>query len=242
MIATEDVNVSEGVAVCRACGKVWRLSELARSVEDEAADCAAGREPPAGCQVIDHGNQTVILASARTWSAWGLAAATVFWNSIVSIFLLMAGGALYTHLVGPLPSWYPIGGSTPVNVNGTATTVATMSLGMAIFLCVFLTPFVMIGAGLIAYTLHAAFGRVEVTLRGSEAWVFTGLGSIGWRRPFNPAKVTTARIKNSTWEVNGEPQKMIVITADKDVKLGMFLPDTRRLWLAGVLRKVLLNP
>ena len=117
-----------------------------------------------------------------------------------------------------------------------------MSLGPAIFLCAFMTPFALVGAGLIGYTLHAMFGRVEVTLRGSEAWVFTGIGRIGWRRPFNPAKVTTVQVKNSILEVNGEPHRMVVITADKDVKLGMFLPDTRRLWLAGVLRKVLLNP
>ncbi|MBL8761910.1 MAG: hypothetical protein JNL50_11480 [Phycisphaerae bacterium] len=242
LIPSDSVNVGEGVAVCRECGKVWRLSELAKSAEDEAADRAAGGEPPPGCSIRDHGVETVIGASARSASAWGLALAAVFWNSLVSVFLTIAGGGLYSHLVGPLPSWYPVGGSTPVNVNGTSTTVATMSLGMAVFLCVFLTPFALAGAGLIGYTLHAIFGRVEVVIRGSEAWVFTGIGRIGWRRPFDPARVATVQVKVSTWEVNGEPQRMIVMTAERDVKLGMFLPDTRRQWLAGVLRKVLLNP
>jgi hypothetical protein len=175
-------------------------------------------------------------------SALGLGVMAVFWNSIVSVFLAMLIGSLYTHLVGTLPSWYPIGGSTPVHGPGTSTTVAGMSWGMTIFMLLFITPFVMIGAGMILATVFMTVGHVEVSLRGHEASVFSGVGPIGWRRSFDPAKVTSILVRDSTYQVNGQPQTRIVLTADRDIKVGIFLSDTRRQWLAGVLRKLLLNP
>lgn len=242
-IANTDINIAEGVALCRACDKLWKLRQLAADPEDGAADAAANAPPPSGCSIRDQthnfSSETVISASCRGGTGCFFAFFATFWNSITWIFVTIAAGGLYANLVGPLPSWYPMSNST-VKSGSTSTTVAAMPLGMAIFLALFITPFVLIGLGTAAAAVLGLFGRVQVTLRGQEATVFTGVGHIGWNRRFAADTVRDVRIKESGSSTNNKPNKHIVIDADKTVKVGVLLSDARLRWLAGVLRRVLL--
>lgn len=72
-------------------------------------------------------------------SAIGLLLFALFWNGIVSVFVLFAiAGTLKQFNIG-LPEWFPA-----PNMNG-----EPMSLGMVLFLWIFLTPFIAIGLGMI---------------------------------------------------------------------------------------------
>jgi hypothetical protein len=238
-IPNADINIAEGVALCRTCDKLWKLRDLAADPEEGAADAAASAPPPSGCSIQDLGSETVISASCRGGTGCFFAFFATFWNSITWIFVTIAAGGLYTNLIGPLPSWYPMSNST-VKSGSTSTTVAAMPLNMAIFLALFITPFVLIGIGTAAAAVLGLFGRVQITLRGQDATVFTGVGPIGWTRRFNADTVRDVRIKESGSSTNNKPNKHIVIDADKTVKVGVLLSDARLRWLAGVLRRVLL--
>lgn len=241
-IPIADINVAEGVALCRGCGKLSRLMDLATPLEESAAIEAANAEPPKGCRIDDFGGQVALVASARSLTTAGpLLFFAAFWNSIVSVFVLIAIAGLWTNLVGPIPSSFPSpfssGGS-----GGPSSAGSGMPLSMTLFLCVFLIPFVAVGVGVLSAALVALAGRVEVRLRGPDGVVFTGIGPIGWRRRFDAASVKAVKFVESSVETNGKRQKLIGIeTEQKTVRFGSVLTDQRRAWLAGAL-KTLLTP
>ncbi|MBX3405929.1 MAG: hypothetical protein KF869_04105 [Phycisphaeraceae bacterium] len=240
-IPIADINVAEGVALCRGCGKLSRLMDLATPLEEAAAIEAANAEPPKGCRIDDFGGQVVLVASARSLTTAGpLLFFAAFWISIVSVFVLIAIAGLWTNFVGPIPTWFPSpfasGGS-----GGTSSAGQGMPLSMTLFLCVFLIPFVAVGMGVLGAALVAMAGRVEVRLRGPDGAVFTGIGPIGWRRRFDAASVKAVKFVESSVETNGKRQKLIGIeTEHKTVKFGSVLTDQRRAWLGGALKTVLM--
>lgn len=171
-IAPDDVNVGEGVAYCRKCGTLTQLADLVANAEDNLDSVDRG-PPPRGCVVRDEGTQIIVRASAHSLvGAAGTLFATVFWNGIVSVFVLGAASGTIFHLFGSVPSWFPV-----PSINGGSG--SGMSLGMVIFLWIFLIPFIAAGAMLAGATLTLLFGRVEVRLRGPVGMVFMGFGPVG---------------------------------------------------------------
>ena len=165
-IPVDAINVQEGVALCPTCGKLSRLSDVANEGRSlaELLD-----HPPAGCRVDDQGEVIVVNATLRSLGrSLGFFGMALFWNGIVSIFVLVAFAGLYNHLVGPLPTRFP----APDFENG------PMPLGMALFFCVFLIPFVVVGLLLLGGALVCAFGRIEVRIGLHEGAVFTGVGGL----------------------------------------------------------------
>lgn len=221
----------EGVAFCRACDRLWKLRELAADPEEAEADKAAEGEMPAGCWLRDLGSETVIGASCRGPTGCFFLFFAAFWNSITSVFVFLALAGIYRHLGGTLPQGL-------ANVKGNASP-GNATLGMSIFMLVFMIPFVLVGVGTASAAAIGLFGRLEVTLRGQEGTVFTGVGPIGWRRRFAADLVKSVRVTDSRTSTNGRTNKQIVIEADKTVNLGVMLSDARRRWMAGVLRRVL---
>ena len=234
-IATDDLNMKEGVALCRACDRMWRLGEIAHDPEDAAADEVSEETPPSGCELNDLGNAVVIRAACRGGSGLFFLFFTLFWNSIVSVFVLLAVGSLYTHIVGPLPSWFPFTGTS-----GKGKSANNMPLGMTIGLCVFLIPFVLVGVGTAMAAVLGLAGHYRVTLRGVEGEAFTGVGPIGWTRRFDASTVKSVKIKYADSETNDKPNKEIVIDADRTVKFGVMLTERRRQWMVGVVRRLLM--
>lgn len=240
-IPIADINVAEGVALCRGCGKLSRLMDLATPLEDAAAIEAANAPPPKGCRIDDFGGQVVLVASARSLTTAGpLLFFAAFWNSIVSVFVLIAIAGLWTSFIGPIPSWFPAPAANSGSGGSNNSIGSGMPLGMTLFLCIFLIPFVAIGLGVLCAALVSLLGRVEVRLRGPDGVVFTGIGPIGWRRRFDAASVKAVKFVESSVETNGKRQKLIGIeTEQKTVKFGSVLTDQRRAWLAGALKTVL---
>src|SRR5690606_4177561 len=111
-----------------------------------------------------------------------------------------------------------------------------MPLSMALFMCVFLIPFVLIGAAMIAAVFSYAFGRVEITIDRHEAKVRTGFGPFNWTQRFDPGEVEEVELGFSRWKSNDNHQEQIEIHADRTVKFGSMLSEVRREWLCDVLR------
>lgn len=239
-IPTDDINIAEGVGYCRACDKLWKLRELASDPEDAAAEAAALAAPPSGCWLRDLGSETVIGCTCRGWMGCFFLFFSAFWNSIVSIFLMIAFAGLYSNLVGPLPTWFP-GANANVQVNGTTTTAATMPLGMVIFLLIFLIPFVLIGIGTAIAALMGFVGKLELTIRGNDVTLFTGIGPLGWKRRFSADAIRDIRITETPAKHDSTPTKQIEIRTDTTIAFGTLLTEPRRRWLAGVLRRLLVH-
>lgn len=246
-IDIDDVNVSEGVALCRRCGLLSRLADLAASggerpsgsskdqAEARKAAALAQGEPPRGCAIRDFGDRVVLRASARSLAgAAGLAFFAIFWNGIVSIFLAIMIASFLHHAGVALPAWFP----TPF---GSGSGNQNMPLGMTIFMALFLTPFVLVGVTVIGALLVTIAGRVEVRLRGPDGVVFTGVGPFGWRRRFDADSVEAVLLTDADVEENGKKKRAIAIeTSKKTIKFASLLPDQRRLWLGGVLKTMLM--
>ncbi len=227
-IGPEAMNITEGVALCPTCGKLSRLSEvvdLTRPLGELIAN------PPHGCSIDEWGDHTTLHATLRSGTGLlGSLFVAIFWNGIVSVFVLSAMAGLYQNLVGPIPEWFPA-----PNIDD------EMSLGMVLFLCLFLVPFVLVGAFLIAAVCSFAFGRVEVTIDRHAARVRTGVGPFNWTSRFDPNKVDRVEAGLTSWQSNDQHQEVIVIHSDRTVKFGSMLTETRRDWLRDVLRAKLLR-
>lgn len=127
----------------------------------------------------------MIGASHRSLgSALGLLAAGLFWNGIVSIFVLVALSGTFHLLDVRVPEWFP----API------TNDAPMGTGMVVFLWIFLTPFIVIGMGMILGFLSSLAGKTEARLEGNCGTVFTGIGFLGWTRRFDPGNVQRVTI------------------------------------------------
>ncbi len=228
-LTSEQINVAQGVAWCADCNTLSRLVDLLNLAEiDVQLD-----QVPSGCTIRDDGHEIHIRASTRSiGGALGCLAIALFWNGIVSVFVLVAIAGLWTNLVGPIPDYFPA-----PDMDGDP-----MSLGMTLFLCVFLTPFVVIGSGMIAMVFLSLLGRVDVRISGERGSVFTGVGFLGWTRRFTPSKVTRVDIGETAWKQNDQAKPIIKVEADDTVKFGSQLTEVRRNWLRSVLHVLLLTP
>jgi hypothetical protein len=232
-IPSEDINVANDIAYCRACNLSHQLSALTAGRElDSDIDL---NNPPSGAWYRSDGAGPVIGATHRSiGTAIGALAFGLFWNGITSVFVLVALGSTLRHLGLHLPEWFPA-----PDMNG-----SPMSVGMTIFLWIFLTPFIAIGLVMIGAFFSALGGRTEVRVNNAQGVVFTGVGALGYRRRFDASGVKEVRIDDRQWrDSRGHSRHKTCILIEtregKQVKLGSMLTPERRKFVAGALRKVL---
>jgi hypothetical protein len=235
VIAADDINVAADVAFCRPCNTAAPLSEVTFGTGiDPNVDPAV---PPKGAWQRASGLGTMIGATHRSvGGAIGTFAFAAFWNGIVSVFVALAFASTLTLLGFDRPAWFP----KPV-MNGSA-----MGVGMTIFLWFFLTPFIAVGLAMIAAFLSCLAGRTEVRIRDCQAEVFTGIGSVGWKRKFNTETVKTVRIEDKQWrDSDGDRRRsthiLIELLQGKPIKFGSGLTDERRQFVAAALRAAVLK-
>ena len=228
-IPPDDVNVKEGVAFCRACNTLTRLADLADQAEITAADPAS---PPQGCDFSSNGNETTITVSARSaGAAIGALFFSLFWNGIVSVFVLVAIAGSLQHIFGSVPAWFP---APSMGKAG-----QTIPVGMLLFLWVFLMPFILIGILMLCVFFVSVAGRIEVQIRPDLASVFIGCGPLGWTRRFDPATVKSVTIGQTTWQQNNRSKPVVVIDCGRQIRFGSMLPDDRRNWLGAILKSLI---
>ncbi|MEA3212805.1 MAG: hypothetical protein QOE70_5862 [Chthoniobacter sp.] len=233
LILADDVNVANDVAFCRACNLAHKLSALVHGSQLEAVDI---HRPPPGAWHHNTGLGAVIGATHRSLgTALGALAISLFWNGIVSIFVLLALASTLRHLHVPLPEWFPA-----PKMNGDE-----MNVGMTIFLWLFLTPFMLIGSGMIGMFLSALAGRTEVRIDQSEGVVFSGIGPLGWRRRFDARGVKDVRIDDQRWvETDGGRKKTEIVIETlqgKPIRFGTMLREERMKFVAAAARKALVH-
>ena len=230
-ISPEDINVANDVAYCRDCNISYRLSDLTFG-GDGGGDIDLNR-PPKGAWFINNGSGAVIGATNRSLvSAFGLLFFALFWNGIVSIFVLVAISGTLHNLHVPLPDWFPA-----PKMNG-----GDMGVGMTIFLWIFLTPFIVIGISVALGCMNCLFGKTEVRVAGTQGVVFTGVGQLGWRRRFDAPQVKEVRILQSTGSKGQNTVNVLIETREgKQIKFGSLLTGERRQFVLGALRKTLLR-
>jgi hypothetical protein len=86
--------------------------------------------------------------------------------------------------------------------------------------------------------LMAVCGKVVVQVSESEGVVFTGIGSLGWRKSFNPTEVTAVRVER--YPSGGDQQlTTIVLDGPHKFRFGSGLTETRCDFIANVLRQEL---
>lgn len=235
-INSDAINIKEGVALCPGCGKLSRLSELNTSGRSVAETLA---QPPAGCSVASDGRRVTATVSMRSLAGFIFPAGfALFWNGITSVFVLIAVAGLYANLVGPLPNWFPAPG---VKNGKPEMNDEPMDLGMTLFLCVFLIPFVTVGIGMASVAIINLIGKVEVVIDEFDSYVATGIPFLRWKKRFDPREVTAVEFGCTSWQSEGGSNKLIEIKANRLVRFGSLLQSDRMEWLRAVLRQTLLS-
>jgi hypothetical protein len=121
-----------------------------------------------------------------------------------------------------------------------------MSVGMTVFLWLFLTPFIVVGVGMAGAFLMCLAGRTEVRIRSNESEVWTGIGPIGYRRRFETEAFKAVRVTEAHWRDNdsGRSKEEILIEthAGKQIRFGSMLSAERRRFVAAAVERVLAGP
>ena len=238
VILAEAINIKEGFALCPACGQLTKLSELSfrsRSIAETL------NQPPDGCSIVPMGHGVIVRASLRSITGFlvttGIA---LFWNGIVSVFVLIAIAGLYANLVGPLPAWFPAPG---VNNGKPQINGGPMKLGETLFLCVFLIPFVTIGTGMAGAALLSLFGKVVVVIDEFDSYAATGIGLFVWKQRFDPLRVYSVTLSSSTSGSEGRTStsRSIEIQSDRTFKFGSMLQSDRLEWMYAALKELMLK-
>jgi hypothetical protein len=228
-IPAADVNVGADVAYCRACNTATSLSDLAAErLPDARVDTT---NPPAGCWHRPTVDGVEIGASCRSLSgAVGALVLALFWNGIVSVFVLVALGATIRHVSGSVPHWFP---APKMDGND-------MGVGMTLFLWVFLLPFIGVGVMMAGAVVMMVAGSVRVRVGRERCEVFTGVGPLGWTSRIDAGGVKGVRLEDRSWrDSDGDRRtsRNIIVEAEKTVKFGSMLTAERRSFVAGALAR-----
>lgn len=236
-LTAENLNLSEGVGICPACDAIYRISELnssKRSLEEIIAN------PPDSCQLNQVDGQIHIIASTYSFSGFLISLGiALFWNGVVSVFVSVALAGLYFNLIGPVPDWFPAVG---IENGKPIMNDKPMTLGMTLFLCLFLTPFLAVGAAMISSVLLCLWGKVEVVLSEYESWAATSVWGIKWKKRFDSTDVEKVNeVISSRGDDGGTSKCLQIVTPHKSHKFGHMYTDQQREWVKALLTVFLTN-
>lgn len=194
--------------------------------------------PPPGVACQLEPGATVLRASHRSLPlAAGLFAMATFWNGVLSVFIAVALAGTLNVLGGPAIDSLP-----KPEMNG-----GPMSVGMVVFLWLFLLPFIAIGVGMLLGFIDALAGSTRVEVRAGAVEVFSGVGPIGRRRRFDVGDVRDVQLvqlrrKRARSDDESTGQAIAVeMVAGAAVHLGQSLPSARRAYLCAALHDVLVR-
>jgi hypothetical protein len=109
-----------------------------------------------------------------------------------------------------------------------------------LFTSLFGIPFLLGAIMLVSMVAMAAVGKVEIRRRGNRGEAFTGVGAIGWTRPFSWPDMRTIRedLSFSSWNNNfRNRQKVIILEGRTRIACGGGLSESRRFFLLDGLRR-----
>jgi hypothetical protein len=162
----------------------------------------------------------------------------LFWNGIVSVFVSLAAAAVYYQMFGPVPEWFP----TPGLKNGQPImNDKVMGVGETAFLCLFLTPFVIIGTGVAFNALLRLCGSTTITLNNYESIVSTGALFFRWSKKFDAQKVQEVKTVSRKFQQEGRQSQLIEIVSKKSIKFGRFFSLQQKDWVLILMKLILLQ-
>jgi hypothetical protein len=231
VIPSDDINVAKDVAYCRDCNISYRLSDL--TYDNDVRAGVNLNDPPQGAWYRSDGGGTVIGATNRSvGAAFVMLFFALFWNGITSVFVTFALASTLHLLHVPLPAWFP---APKMNNNN-------MGPGETLFLWLFLTPFITVGLFVLAACLSSLFGKTEAKIENRQGKLFTGIGSLGWKRTFDPSEVHDVRISQSRNNQGKDTFVIVIETREgKQFKIGSLLTNERQQFVAGALRRTLVR-
>lgn len=106
------------------------------------------------------------------------------------------------------------------------------------FLSLFGLPFVAGSVLFWSLALMAIWGKVEVRLRDRRGEIFTGIGSIGWKRPVDLAEVTRISEERFARRRSQAESGRILLEGKTRLRFGSTLTEPRRLFVINALRAV----
>jgi hypothetical protein len=119
-------------------------------------------------------------------------------------------------------------------IYGSQIAAGKFNLGMSLFGIPFVLGTLMFGS----MALMAVCGKVVVHVCDADGDVFTGIGPVGWRRPFNPLEVTGVRVEPHL-SGNSHMAMTVVLDGPRKLRFGSGLSEARRDFVASVLRQEL---
>ena len=216
-IATDDINVSTDVALCRSCGNTFHISEILGGTSTILGSLVSSlvepsgpvdlNSPPAGAWYTPLADGFTAGASTRSWSALFLVPFTCVW----------AGGSMF-------------------GIYGTQIIKGHFNLPMSLFGL----PFLIGSCFLVSFCLLMVAGSVTVTVHADRLAVFTGVGPFGVTRTGSLSEFKTVREDFGVGSMNtNRTSRVIRLEGSRSMAFGSMLSSERRHFLAGALKVAL---
>jgi hypothetical protein len=213
-IAAEDINVSTDVALCRACGNTFRISEtLGGGILSSIMSLAPAppgpvdlKSPPRGAWYTPLADGFTAGATTRSWMALFIVPFTCVWS----------GGSMF-------------------GIYGMQIVKGHFSLPMSLFGI----PFLLGSILLVSWCAMTVAGKVTVTVNGDRLAIFTGVGPLGITRVFRVSDFKTAGLDFGSVSTNNGPSRVIRLAGTRSAAFGSALSTDRRYFLLGALQSVL---
>jgi len=216
-IATDDINVSTDVALCRSCGNTFHISETLGGTSSILASLVNSvvppsgpvdlNSPPSGAWYRPEADGFTAGASTRSWSALFLVPFTCVW----------AGGSMF-------------------GIYGTQIIKGHFNLPMSLFGL----PFLIGSCFLVSFCAMMTLGKVAVSVHGDRLAVFTGVGPFGITRTASLSEFKTIREDFGFGAMNNNrTSRVIRLEGSRSVAFGSMLSTERRYFLLAALRTAL---
>ena len=229
-IPAEDINVASDVAFCRPCNHATKLSDFVTSRTSSVPPLMEfdPTNPPHGAWARGGPDNMELFASHhKPVDALQALGVCVFWNSIVSVFLVLVISSTLNLLGVQMPNWFPS------DIDGSG-----MGVGGTLFMWLFLTPFILVGLGMFVWVLNCFFGRTTLRIGHSDGELFTRIGPFGWTQRFNALEVSDVRYEDRRWRDSDgrdkrSTQGVLVFRNGKEIEFGSNCPPERLQFLVA---------
>lgn len=243
-IKLSDVNYSKNSALCKACGEKFCFSEaFARCAEAPCPRCGRLIGPDdinvhtdtALCKTC--GDSFIFSDALAAQEAKDLVdnpPEGVWFEKTFDGFVAGAStrsrGAIWLVI-----SLMLVTGFASLTVLASLKAKGTLNLGLTVAGVSFLAV-----AGVFwVSAVMMICGKVTVEVDGNRGKVFVGVGPLGWRKHFDWSGISGVRQQRAKWSGTGLYGFQIVLEGKKLIAFGSMLEGNRRLFVLGVLLRML---
>jgi hypothetical protein len=215
-IATDDINVSTDVALCRSCGNTFHVSEILGGTSSILSSLVSSivppsgpvdlNSPPSGAWYTPTAEGFTAGASTRSWMALFIVPFTCVWS----------GGSMF-------------------GIYGTQIIKGHFNL----FSSLFGIPFFLGSCFLVSLCAMMVFGKVTLAVHGDRLAIFTGVGPLGITRTANLSDFKNAREDFGSGMNTNRQSRVIRLEGNRALAFGSMLSTERRYFLLGAIRTAL---